>query len=396
MNTAFWVIRIGLLSAFVYGLGCSGDALPSSTRAGSGGSAAGSGPESGSGGSGSPSESGGFGGSLVLGGGAGSAGSGSACASQVSEARLQPVYLAFVFDVSGSMGKGDTEWHDRALKWDPVVAATKAFFADQTAMGISASLVFFPGPDDICDAATYAAPAVPMTPLPSPEFAAAIDLVTPATEDDWRGGTPTLHVLEGTIGYLEPLEEAEPDAVHAIVLVTDGNPAECEEEGNSLANVQAAVAAVAERIPTYVVGVQNPPVDGAPDAVTNLNQIAVAGGTTQAFVIETGDPEQTAADLTAIVNGIRSTAVSCNVPIPTPPGDQVFDPSRVNVSVTDGSGNQLALGYDETCVAPETWRYDDATNPTAIVLCDVTCSAVQVDTAAQLSVEFGCTTRPPR
>jgi hypothetical protein len=309
---------------------------------------------------------------------------------------LQPVYLAFVFDVSGSMGKGDTEWHDRALKWEPVVAATKTFFADQSAMGISASLIFFPGAAEICDAATYAEPAVPMTALPSPAFADAIDQVTPVTEDDWRGGTPTLHVLEGTIDYLEPLALADPEAIYAIVLVTDGNPAECEEEGNTMANVQAAVAAVAERIPTYVVGVQNPPVDGAPDALTNLNQIAVAGGTTPAFVIETGNPAQTAADLTAIVNGIRSTAVSCHVPIPTPPADQVFDPSRVNVSVTDGAGTLIPLGYDETCAAPQTWRYDDATNPTAIVLCDGTCSAVQVDTAARLGVEFGCTTRPPR
>ncbi len=314
MNKAPWVNRVGLLSAYVYSLACSSTGAPSeSTRSGTGGaSAAGSAGSAGFAGSGTGGEvttgAGGAAGSLTLAGSAGVGGT-AACASEVSEARLQPVYLAFVFDVSGSMGKGDTEWHDRALKWEPVVAATKTFFADQTAMGISASLIFFPGPADICDAATYAEPAVPMTPLPSPAFADAIDQVTPVTEDDWRGGTPTLHVLEGTIDYLEPLALADPGAIYAIVLVTDGNPAECEEEGNTMANVQTTVSAVAERIPTYVVGVQNPPVAGAPDALTNLNQIAVAGGTAQAFVIETGDPAQTAADLTAIVNGIRSTAV---------------------------------------------------------------------------------------
>jgi hypothetical protein len=84
------------------------------------------------------------------------------------------------------------------------------------------------------------------------------------------------------------------------------------------------------------------------------------------------------------------------VSIPAPPVDQVFDPLRVNVSIVDGTGALVSLGYDENCATPEAWRFDDPSNPNAIVLCDGSCSAVQADVTARLNVEFGCKTRPPR
>ena len=389
-------LALALLSACSTSISDDGEGAPSNTSGGAGGAAAGFGGTAGSGGgtsgTGGAAAFGGFG----IGGAAAASGTGGAsCASESAEARLQPVYLAFAFDVSGSMGQGDFEWHDRALKWEPVVAATKAFFADASAVGISASLVFFPAETDICLSATYAEPDVPMTALPSPAFAAEIDRITPVTADDWRGGTPTTPVIEATIAYLQPLTQTDPSAVHAIVLVTDGYPQSCEAEGNSIANVEAAVGAVATTIPTYVIGVQNPPVAGAPDTVSDLNRVAVAGGTNAAFLIETGNAEQTAADLTAIINEIRQTSVSCSMEIPPPPAGMDFDPMRVNVSYTTGAGAQIPLGYDDSCTAEHAWRYDDVANPSAILLCEVSCAAVQADAGARLSVEFGCSTREP-
>jgi hypothetical protein len=60
----------------------------------------------------------------------GDTGDGDVCATVTATATLEPVFLAFAFDVSGSMGKGDHPWHDATLKWDPVVAATRGVFED--------------------------------------------------------------------------------------------------------------------------------------------------------------------------------------------------------------------------------------------------------------------------
>jgi hypothetical protein len=297
------------------------------------------------------------------------------------------VYLAVLFDVSGSMGKFDYEWHDPALKWEPVVAGTKAFFTDPASAGLEASLAFFPAASDRCEPSSYAEPEVPFTELPSAAFGAAIDAVTPQSADDWRGGTPTLAALQGTIARLEPLAAADPDATYAIVLVTDGHPQDCDD--NSIESVAAAVSAVASTIPTYVIGVRNPPVDGAPDTVSDLDALAVAGGTGQALLIDTGNPASTTADLLTAVNGIRGQTLSCDLDLPAPPAGRELDPQRVRVSFTTAAG-AVDLPYDPGCTAGGGWHYDDPTAPATIHLCPDTCTTVQGDVEAELSVAFAC------
>src|SRR5690606_25425118 len=154
--------------------------------------------------------------------------------------------------------------------------------------------------------------------------------------------------------------------------------------------VSAAIEARADRLPTYVIGVRNPP--GGPDTVSDLNALATAGRTEQAYFIETGDPERTKADFKAAIDVIRGKTISCNLEIPTPPSDQVIEPSQVNVTYTSGS-NQTPLALDQACEHANTWRYDDPAAPSSIVLCPSTCTAVQSDASARLLVEFGCTSR---
>lgn len=376
------------------GGGGSGASAGGSAASGSGGAGAGSGGSGGAG-AGSGGSFSGVGGSFNPGsGGAGTGntgGSGADCSADFAPAALVPVYLAFAFDVSGSMGKGDKEWHDREAKWDPVVQATKSFFADETASGLSASLTFFPAEEDRCEVGVYSDPAVPMTALPSPAFAEAIDAVTPETEDDWRGGTPTLAVVEGTLQYIEAQQQQTPGK-YVVVLVTDGYPEGCSDEENSIEAVAEVVAAAAERVPTYVIGVENPP--GGPDYVSNLELIAQAGGSETIYNVSTGDPVVTAARFRDAIAAIRSQAISCEAAIPETPGGQPFDRTKVNVNYDNG-GESQQLGFDPTCEADNAWRYDDDEAPSRIVLCPSTCSAVQSNASAALRVEFGCATRPP-
>lgn len=318
----------------------------------------------------------------------GAAGSGNDCSADFAAAELQPARLAFAFDVSGSMGKLDESYHDPVLKWRPVVAATRAFFEDTASAGISASLSFFPADDDKCDDATYETPDVTMTDLPSPTFGEAIAEIDPDTTGEWRGGTPTLAVVQGTSVYLRELVQQEPDAAHALVLVTDGYPNGCDDD--DIASVVAAVEDTAGEFPTYVIGVKNPP--GGPDTVSDLNALALAGGTENAIFIDTGDPDQTATDLASAIARIRERSVSCSAAIPPTPGGAPFVSSRVNVSMVV-EGVTSDLDYDQDCEADSAWRYDDADDPTTIVLCPDTCQTVQATPTAELSVAFGCRTR---
>ncbi len=362
---------------------------------GAGGSTAGTAGTTvvGTGGTSAGAASGGSAGTTIIGTsgsgtGAGSGGVGGldACETVSTGASLQPVYLVFAFDVSGSMGEGDYEWHDRTLKWDPVVSATKAFFEDPTSIGFEASLTVFPdgdGSDERCSDETYAMPDVAMTALPSATFGMTLDAIGAA---EWRGGTPTLHVVRGTLGQIEQARATNPGH-YALVLVTDGYPQGCDD--NEIASVVTVVQAAAATTPTYVIGVANPPIDGAPDTVTDLAAIAMAGGTTDAFIIDTGNPTETADRFRTVIDQIRDQALSCTLAIPAPPGGREFDKNRVEVVYQSAAAN-TSLVYDPTCAAASAWHYDDPENPTSIELCETTCTTVQADAMAGLSVNFAC------
>lgn len=380
MDCYRWILPLGCLAI---GFACSSSGAPVGT--------AGSVGQPGLGGSGGLS---GAGGSVVisfdLDASVGSRDAGLAevgvCKTEQVGASMEPTRLAFVFDVSGSMGAGNQPWYDKTLKWDPVVEATKGFFSDPTSQGIEASLVFFPTNDDAtkCLANSYATPGVPMTALPSTAFGVAIDAHSPDGQ-----GTPTVAVIGGTLTYIRAQQAITPGK-YVIVLATDGEPADCGSSGNTLANtVNEVAAAQLEGISTYVIGVRNPPITGAPDETSNLNQIAAAGGTT-VFFLDTGVPSATQQALTATINQIRTASIACDILIPAPPAGRAFDKKKVILTYTSGTSVPVILAYDATCASPNSWHYDDPTTPTRVVLCPSTCSTVQADAKAVLNVGFAC------
>lgn len=308
------------------------------------------------------------------------------CESATVQASVDPVNLIFAFDVSGSMGQEDYPWHDRELKWEPVVAAISAFLSDPLSEGIWASMTFFPSEneDDKCEDETYVEPDIPLTALPSEVFEETIEAIG---EQEWRGRTPTLHVLNGVLRFIEESRE-ENDGKYAVVLVTDGYPSGCAD--NEIATVvDVAEEAAEDGVLTYVIGVNNPPIEGAPDTVSSLEDIAIGGGTNDAFIIDTGDPEMTTQDFTSAIQEIRSSSLSCTIQIPPPPGDEVFDKQKVRITV-EYEDEQLELAYDSTCNDSNSWRYDDVDDPTEIVLCDETCEKIQDAFDPTIRVEFTC------
>jgi Mg-chelatase subunit ChlD len=293
-----------------------------------------------------------------------------ACATQSAVAEARPVYLVFMFDKSGSM-------KDQS-KWPSAKAASRAFFESADSKGISASLSFFPDQQNYsCSVSAYSTPSVSMATLPSTTFGDQLDTKSPA------GGTPTYQAMEGAISYAQQIASGQgADGKVAIVLVTDGLPdAQCNN--TSIPDVQSLAAGIAATIPTYVIGVG--------DALTNLDQIASGGGTKSALIVSTTNPSQIQADFTKAINQIKASALTCDYKIPAAPSGQSFDRSKVNVQHTPTGGAADTLAYNQACMGGTGWKYDDATNPTRILLCDGSCDGVKAKDG-KVDILFGCAT----
>ena len=303
-----------------------------------------------------------------------------ACATSSAQALIKHLNIAVVYDRSNSMG-GANSGIDPATKWLPVGAGLKGFFQDPGSVGVTASLVYFPSiqnEPDQCNSGEYVKPDVPATALPSMAFASSIDATSP------HGNTPTLPAVRGVIDGLKS-GTVDPKTVDAIILVTDGEPDSCQSSVN---DVSQAVQTVAASIPTYVIGI------GLSSAA--LDQIAAAGGTQKAIVVDVTSPTQTQADLLAALGAIRGKQVPCAFELPPAPDGQKLDYDKVNVLYTPGSGAQQALGYEVGCPGGTGWYYDDVANPTHVELCPATCSTVQQDKGARVDILLGCQTLGPR
>ncbi|HEX5657394.1 MAG TPA: VWA domain-containing protein, partial [Polyangiales bacterium] len=124
--------------------------------------------------------------------------------------------------------------------------------------------------------------------------------------------------------------------------------------------------------------------------VSDLHRIAAAGGTTKAVLIDTGNPGATASAFSAAIEQIRQATISCTLAIPSQAeAGRAFDKTSVVVHY-DGSAGSNELVYDKACTGNMGWHYDDAEDPTQIVLCDQTCDSVRKDAAPKLAVEFAC------
>jgi hypothetical protein len=179
---------------------------------------------------------------------------------------------------------------------------------------------------------------------------------------------------------------AHPGVPTVVVLATDGLPNECDVNPDHLDAIAAAGSSGTPKILTFVIGVGS--------SLTALNRIASSGGTDSAFLVDTGG-NVNQQFLTAL-NRVRGTALGCEYRIPSPANGGVPDYAAVNVRYTPTGGvpgiiPQVA-GKAACPLSGNAWYYDDVNNPTTILLCDATCSAVQSDSAGQVQIELGCST----
>ncbi len=332
--------------------------------------------------------------------------------------------LAIYLDVSASMGSGQKPYWSRELKWEPTIEALRGFLEDGANSFLAASLTFFPseaastigqaaasgepfdggapltdadddGPSE-CRWTAYASPDVSEMALPSDTFATELDAVTPETQSDWRLGAPLRAVVEGAATAAGERRAGLLGVDYSIVLVTDGQPDRCGPADDSIAAVAIEAENASVVAPVHVIAILDPATEeepNPPDFASELDEVAVAGGTTSAHQVDTSNPNQTRADVRAALEAIAAATSACHVDIPEPPEGETFDPAELYLELWMDSVVQRSFSYDPTCSASPTWYYDDESNPSYIALCPDTCSSVREALAfdgAELIVVLGC------
>jgi hypothetical protein len=280
-------------------------------------------------------------------------------------------------------------------KWAGAVSALIAFFQDPDSAGLNVALRFFPDDsptpgcnEQACDAAACAVPLVDAGQLndqpahSDPQQKALVDAVNSRSPD---GETPMYPALAGATQWA--VAQADPAAKRSVViLVTDGEPNGCNEDPTAIAALAGDAQAQAEVL-TYVIGM-----DGA--NIAQLDQIAVAGGSGQAFVVGSGTSVNK--DLMNALEQIRTEKLACNFPMPTSDkaGAEV-EPGEVNITHTTGGGTPTTIPQVKSaadCGADGGWYYDSPTTPTEITLCPASCDAVQGGADSAIEIVLGCKT----
>jgi hypothetical protein len=333
-----------------------------------------------------------------------------ACGTGTAEAKLLPVNIMMMFDRSGSMIDQDEE----PTRWATATSALRAFFEAPEADGMGVALRFFPhdeptagctAEDCACNAEACADVLVDMGTLtadPAPSDTHEEDLVQAILDSapvqgggtnacaNERGNTPIFPALSGALTWASAYQSDNADQKTVVVFVTDGDPAGgCTDDFDEIDQL-ASDALAASGINTYVIGLADENGEGLNQG--DLNGLAAAGGTEEAFFVNDGP--MAAMQLQATFDAIRGMELSCDFPMPeaTDEGEEI-DPELVNVTFTPGAGEPVTftkVADEAGCDTALSWYSDDENDPTQIHLCPAACEAVTNQQMASVQVLVGC------
>ena len=131
---------------------------------------------------------------------------------------------------------------------------------------------------------------------------------------------------------------------------------------------------------------------GVGPSLGNLNQIAAAGGTNQAYLVESGGGPEILQALNRIRNDAR---IPCTLQLPQTTG-ATLDLNTVNLVYTDAGCATTTLGMVPDLAGCASglggWYYDDPTQPRSIRLCGASCEQVSTP-GGRLAISVGCRTQ---
>jgi hypothetical protein len=384
---------------------------------------------------------------------AGAPPAGGTCAAEVREAGRKPVDLLFVVDKSGSMA---LEIGTAGTQWDLVREALMRFVQDPGSAGLGVGMQLFPLlqresvcmqdsdcepdlpglmapvarqclpernhcsgtgrpcavvgqacatglPGDLCLQipktcrsrghaqcdGNYTDPLVPVAPLPDARerFATRLIYALPS------GQTPIGPAVRGGLSHLRQRLQTDPGRRPALVLVTDGYPLGCPEQIPDIAEIVGAAYRATPSISTFVIGVF---ASGSTTAQDTFDQLAVAGGTASAIILEPN--ADLSARFLAALERIREAALPCEFDIPAPQNGPL-DFSRVNLRWTSANAMEEVPYVERPDRCDPTrggWYYDvppSQGRPTQVLVCPASCQRFKSEQAATVELSFGCQTR---
>jgi hypothetical protein len=324
----------------------------------------------------------------------------SGCIGQRYAGEQIPLDIYIMFDVSCSMscpseqtGAGLCCMGGPNPRIDQVRNATTAFLRDPKSDGMGVGIGYFgymAAGQTSCDPSRYSSPSVPIGALPGNADA----LVSSLNAARPTGETPTGAAIRGACTYASQWQAKTPGHKTVVLLVTDGFPEApvTSQAGGCTPTIQDAVQAAttcssfSPPLPVYVVGV------GA--QLTNLGDIATAGGTKQPYIVGGADITQQVLDA---LNQIRALAqIPCRITVPPAPPGTTLKLDEVNVGHCDTSGQASVFNYVKEAASCDAtsggWYYDDPSAPRQIVLCGPTCTEVNIP-GGSLFASVGCKTQ---
>jgi hypothetical protein len=335
------------------------------------------------------------------------------CASESTHAEKIPLDIYVLFDQSFSM----TENPGGGVKWDVIRNALTTFVQNPGSNGLSVGLGYFPfllpSPPPACmadaDCGSYA-PCTNILPLLggvcqgadpcyAPNYKVEVPIavlpgVGPAITNSLNshtpgGTTPTYPALAGTYPYVQGWAQAHPKDKTILVLATDGDPTFCDANNNVntiSSNLVAPALAANPPVMTFVIGVGS--------SLTSMNQIAQAGGTQQALIVDAAGADPGGQFLKAMKAIEGSVLLGCQYKVPIPQGGAAFDPLKVNVQFTPTGSTATTIRHvqDANGCNPTDggWYYDNPAAPTQIILCDSTCTGINAGSGATVEIVLGC------
>jgi hypothetical protein len=246
-----------------------------------------------------------------------------------------------------------------------------------------------------CRPEAYASAAVEVGELPAaaPALLASIESQVPS------GNTPTGPALEGILAQARRRARAYPDRSVVAVLATDGLPTDCNPlDIEAIAELAAGAALESPPVKTFAIGVFGPAdsVNGS-SPQDPLNAIARAGGTSQAFEVDTS--YSVASQFLTALDAIRGKGLGCTLRLPAPSDGAKLDYEKVNVEVTVGSEVKSLAFVDGItsagCAAEGGWYYEPNVNdaePAWLTLCPSTCASLESEEDSSVRIRLGCET----
>jgi hypothetical protein len=333
-------------------------------------------------------------------GAGGTAGGDKSCTAVGAMAMQLPVDIFVMLDRSGSMlndinddgsmGNNPPPAPGVPVKWTATVEALTKFVNAPAASGFRIGLGVFPrgggggfggGNNGSCQPQDYAMPVVPVTELPGGAMAFTDALAVPTNAAQKGNGTPTLPALRGAIMHAQQYEQMMGRRL-AIALATDGMPNGCNSNAQNVSD--AAMMGANLGIYTFVIGVGK--------KLDNLNQIAVAGGTKAAYLVEMATADELAKAFTEVQN--QAAKLACSFMIPPPPAGMSLDPAKVNVRFNAADPMKSfqvgQVANRQACGAQGGWYYDNPSNPRTVSLCDASCAQVNSSGGGGIELLFGC------